>query len=313
MATLQLYLKVHDEWALFLEIPVLEALRLTHRPVKWLRYMGWCICGQPGQLQVSASDGSEADEDPGPGHFLQRYYYESSLPPHFMDVVALDDRTSNASDLTARRADFRSNVIDRDGTCIVSGDAALNCTPCHILPHIKGDSFIRNLMDIRGISGATRVVEMGDARNGVLLSNALHRPFGAGEVAFLLTPNLYLTPDDIPGNIPGPQPPRRLTIQHIFTPSGVVATALLAPHNNDARLDASPQAPSADILHFFYACAVLRQWGATSRGGLLASADSQAVYSDDDVSYQGSAHNTIRARAVGGGRVDGAPRSRTSF
>ncbi|KAJ7893602.1 hypothetical protein B0H14DRAFT_2684349 [Mycena olivaceomarginata] len=305
MANLQLYMRVDGIWTMFLEIPVLEALRLATRPLKWLRYMGWCIHGQPGQL-AATSDGSQVDEDPGLGGFLQCYYYVSSFPPRFIDVNAIDDRTSDASDLTQRRADFRDEVISRDGNCIITGDAPLNCMACHILPHAKGDSYMRSLMDFRGIVGPARVVEIGDVRNGILLCNGLHRPFGAGE-----TPNLYLATDDIPTNFAGPQPPRRLTIQHVFTPPGVVTTARLAPHNDDAWLDVSPQAPSADILHFFYACAVLRRWGSTS-GICLASKDiqdAQDVYygdapyipdedsgsetSEETSSNQGSTHDVM--------------------
>ncbi|KAJ7085821.1 hypothetical protein B0H15DRAFT_846503 [Mycena belliarum] len=281
MATLQLYMKVDGAWTLFLDIPVLEALRLSNRPVKWLRYMAWCIHGQPGRL--TAFDGSQVDEEQGLAGLLQSYYYVSAFPPCFIDVNAIDDRTSDASgcDLTRRRAHFRDDVIDRDGTCIITGDAPLNCTACHILPHAKGDNYMRSLMDHRGIQGPARVDKIDDVRNGILLCNGLPRPFGAGEVAFLLTPSLYLAPDDIPANAAGPVPLHRLTIQHIFTPPGVIMTARLAPHNDDVRLDVSPDAPSADILHFFYACAVLRRWGAASAARHLASKGIQDMYYND--------------------------------
>ncbi|KAJ7710835.1 hypothetical protein B0H17DRAFT_863091, partial [Mycena rosella] len=182
--SLQLYMKVDGAWTLFLDISVHGALRLSSCPVKWLRYLGWCIHGQPGQL--ATSDGSQVAEDP--------------VPPHFIDVNAIDDRTSDAKRFNSTPR-FRDDVINRDGTCIITGDAPLNCTVCHILPHAKGDNvfqYVRSLMDFRGIQGPARVIEIGDVRNGILLSNGLHRPFGAGEVAFLLTPNLYLAPDDIP-------------------------------------------------------------------------------------------------------------------
>ncbi|KAJ7140310.1 hypothetical protein C8R43DRAFT_1018296 [Mycena crocata] len=278
--SLRLYITVSSTWTLFLDIPVNEALRLSTRPVKWLRFLGWCIHGQPGHL--TALDGSPVDEDPGFGGFLDCYYYKSSLPPLFIDVDAIDDRTSSASNLTQRRADFCEDVINRDGTCIITGDAPVNCTACHILPHAKGDSYVQNLMGHRGIQDMARVLEIDDVRNGLLLSNGLHRPFGTGEIAFLLTPNLYLLPDDVPnfGLLM-----QRLTVQHIFTPPGVVTTARLAPHNEDARLDVSPQAPSADILHFFYACAVLQRWGSFAPGRGLISDQTHDTYYCGDTSY----------------------------
>jgi len=58
-----------------------------------------------------------------------------------VDVNAVDDRTSDASDLTTRRLgrDFRANVIERDGTCMLTGDQVGQCTACHIIPHAKGN------------------------------------------------------------------------------------------------------------------------------------------------------------------------------
>ena len=51
----------------------------------------------------------------------------------------MGDRTSDASALSERRRDFRERIIARDGTCVITGDLADNCTACHILPHSKGD------------------------------------------------------------------------------------------------------------------------------------------------------------------------------
>ena len=62
-----------------------------------------------------------------------------SDPPRFIGVNVVDGRTSNASQLTERRADFRQRVIERDGTCVMTGDLIHNCNACHIIPHVKGD------------------------------------------------------------------------------------------------------------------------------------------------------------------------------
>ena len=60
--------------------------------------------------------------------------------PCLVDVDAADDRTSIASNLTIRRRDFRANVVERDGTCVLTGEIAEFCTACHILPHSKGSN-----------------------------------------------------------------------------------------------------------------------------------------------------------------------------
>ena len=60
--------------------------------------------------------------------------------PRIVDVDVLDNRTSDASGLSEQRADFRKGVINRDGTCVMTGEHAFNCDACHIIPHSKGDS-----------------------------------------------------------------------------------------------------------------------------------------------------------------------------
>ena len=62
-----------------------------------------------------------------------------SEEPCFADVDAIDDRTSNASELSDRRVGFRESIVERDGTCVCTGDLAENCDACHILPHSKGN------------------------------------------------------------------------------------------------------------------------------------------------------------------------------
>jgi hypothetical protein len=51
----------------------------------------------------------------------------------------MNDRTSDsdASHLTARRRGFRTNVIQRDRTCVITDDIVDFCDACHIIPHAK--------------------------------------------------------------------------------------------------------------------------------------------------------------------------------
>ena len=60
--------------------------------------------------------------------------------PRLVDVAAVDDRTSDASVLSTRRSEFRANVIERDGTCVLTGNPARQCIACHIIPHAKGSN-----------------------------------------------------------------------------------------------------------------------------------------------------------------------------
>lgn len=59
--------------------------------------------------------------------------------PRLVDVNAIDDRTLDASDLSERGADFRARIVDRDGTCVCTGELAEHSIACHIIPHSKGD------------------------------------------------------------------------------------------------------------------------------------------------------------------------------
>ena len=63
-----------------------------------------------------------------------------SEEPRLVDPAALDDRTSNTSHLTVRRADFRQRMVDRDATCAKTNEPAWLCDALHIIPHSKGDN-----------------------------------------------------------------------------------------------------------------------------------------------------------------------------
>lgn len=59
-----------------------------------------------------------------------------------VDVDAVNDRASVTSNskLTICQRNFRTNVIERDGTCVITDDLEEYCTACHILPHAKGSN-----------------------------------------------------------------------------------------------------------------------------------------------------------------------------
>jgi hypothetical protein len=125
--------------------------------------------------------------------------------PRLVDVYAMDDRTSDASDLTSRRADFRQGVIARDSTCVITGQPPNLCDACHIVPHSKGNnvrplkfydlamfSFFNKYMSnaVRHRGGTDDPVnnlnDIDDIRNGLLLNKLLHVFIGTGESAFLM-------------------------------------------------------------------------------------------------------------------------------
>ena len=49
---------------------------------------------------------------------LSNIVVDLSGEPRFADVDAIHNRTSYASEVTTQRADFKTNLITRDGSCV---------------------------------------------------------------------------------------------------------------------------------------------------------------------------------------------------
>ncbi|KIK04236.1 hypothetical protein K443DRAFT_4711 [Laccaria amethystina LaAM-08-1] len=104
-------------------------------------------------------------------------------------------------------------------------------------------------------------------RNGPLLANHLHVPFGAGDIASLKTSDFGLTVDDIPYNLPNAAgPASRLTLHHFADlpqPGSLIPN--IAPHNSDARQPQdTSEWPPAVIVDLFYAAAAMNVWSPKS-------------------------------------------------
>lgn len=60
--------------------------------------------------------------------------------PRLVDVRAINDRISDAWTYThTSQADFKTALIERDGTCVVTGESPEDCDASHCLPYSKGD------------------------------------------------------------------------------------------------------------------------------------------------------------------------------
>ena len=58
----------------------------------------------------------------------------------FVDYEGLNDRITTTEG-TARRSDFRNNVIRRDGhACVITKEGEKDCDAAHLIPHSKGDA-----------------------------------------------------------------------------------------------------------------------------------------------------------------------------
>ncbi|KAF8327981.1 hypothetical protein F5887DRAFT_159478 [Amanita rubescens] len=229
----------------------------------------------------------------------------------------------------------------------MTNDIETYCTACHILPMRREATcgltnllwelsnlikYISNVVHHRGVPGADEINDINDTRNGLLLVNQLHLPFGSGMMAFLKTPDFGLTVDDIPYNPPhaaGQEgPASRLTLQH-FVDSAQLGrvTPVIAPHNSDARLPQDTREwPPAVIVNLFYAAAAMKAWSSNSFIEYVREHSSDAYYpegedededSDGVSDSSGSSHVDVQmgdqtTGQSGSGRYARRSRNRTS-
>jgi hypothetical protein len=151
----KLWLPFGNVTKLALSIPLDKCGTIAVSPLKWLRFLGSAIYGREGYLSTSKAgpeiDDYTADIEPRSYHFVAECKVDFNVcdetpltlltlsgKARLVDADLMDDRTSNASNLTARRNDFATNVIERDGACVITDELASNCAACHIIPHAKG-------------------------------------------------------------------------------------------------------------------------------------------------------------------------------
>ncbi|KAF8586596.1 hypothetical protein K439DRAFT_935439 [Ramaria rubella] len=209
------------------------------------------------------------------------YYFRTEGLARVVDINAIDGRTSDAGSESADQGGFRTQLIERDGSCVLSNACADECTACHILPRAKGDGYMQNLVAYRQPTGPD-VAGISDVRNSFLLATQLHKSFGAGNWAFFRTPNFALKTSDVPRQpqlelLPSGAPtgadsgPSRLTVHHFVPPD--VLVQVIAPQNKDARFPRTVEQsrwPPAFLTDFWYGCAALRRWGIPQAVRLMA-------------------------------------------
>ena len=55
----------------------------------------------------------------------------------FVDIEGLNDRVTS-SIMTRRSGEFRRQIVRRDGSCVITGNAR-HCDAAHLIPRAKGD------------------------------------------------------------------------------------------------------------------------------------------------------------------------------
>lgn len=257
-----IYLHIEDRQVLALSIPFSDIERLSVRPVKWLRFVTFAICGVRGDLSAMPN-GPPVDYDSISlaDHIAEAYYYTPEGDYHVIDYNAMNDRITS-SEQTPRSSRFRRDVMARDGpACVFTLTDGSMCDAAHLLAKSKGDEYIEVVLQDRldsydpalepGILGINSV------ENGMLLSKGLHASFALGRSAFLKTPNFALGPADIPRVEEDPMPPSRITLHHLKPDTSRVPIPQF-----DARIAGTGiSPPSTVILDFMYGVAAYRCWG----------------------------------------------------
>ncbi|KAI9574401.1 hypothetical protein HD554DRAFT_2046869 [Boletus coccyginus] len=280
----ELWVCLGDGSKLALSIPLAQCTTFATTPLKWLRFLGFAIYGRQGHISMSMN-GPELD------YTLEiqarSYYFVSNGEPRFVDVDAIDKRSiyTSESDFSTGRANFTQALIERDGTCALTGQRASDCDACHFIPHSKGDDYMLNLFRHRHEMYGTvdPLDSINDIRNGILLFVGFHRALDARRLAFLKTPNFALTVGGIPYHKPpdAGSPENRLTLQHFETDPGVVSQ--LGPHNSDARQPQDVnQWPLAIIVDLSYTAAALQSWGPKTFIEYVRENSRDAYYPDDE-------------------------------
>jgi hypothetical protein len=156
-----IYLNIEDRQVLALSIPFSDIERLSLRPVKWLRYVTFAVCGAHGDLSATPNGPPvKYDSISLAGPIAESYYYTFQgksiftdlklvarrqylvfMPGdhHLIDHNAMNDRMTS-SVKTLRSSRFRDEVMARDGSrCVFTRADGDICDAAHIIPKSKGD------------------------------------------------------------------------------------------------------------------------------------------------------------------------------
>lgn len=132
----------HWVHCLALPLETLNALRFSHRPYKWIRYVIGVV-GAEGDLSSSRDSPSVVDYNAVILAESAVLYYHTSdeeMRRMFPVNANIAHTTITSSCATTRRAQFHNDVAERDGkTCVVSGRTERFCDAVHLLAHSKGD------------------------------------------------------------------------------------------------------------------------------------------------------------------------------
>ncbi|KAN0097128.1 hypothetical protein V8E55_001574 [Tylopilus felleus] len=300
----------HSNWnwthCLTFPLDTLRSHQFTSKPYKWIRYATGVVVGAQGDLSFSPDsphDVVEYDHDL-PSESANLYYHTSDAEKQRMFPADPDmgHTTITSSDPTTR-VDLRSQVIERDGTCVLTRFHSFNCDAAHLLPHSKGDEYIDNYTHRRSrdTDGNDIVSEIDDVRNGILLNKVAHPNLGKN-IAFLMTPNFAMSTADVD---PTAQPTEKRCIAHLFDPDLPESFGDPAFHSgSQVRMpNTADKWPPNILFDAVYAKHILKQWKATFYPQGITSgvqANNQAIIDERATAAKRNEQNQVREQRAAG-------------
>ncbi|KAF9513400.1 hypothetical protein BS47DRAFT_973215 [Hydnum rufescens UP504] len=261
MSNVDILLRTLDgEWIVFLSIPSSTAQRLSLRPLKWLRFIAFTVCGARGHLCVDQEgplvNYNTSSADP----LNKKYYYFSDGKYNPIDPGAFHDHITSRAQ-TYPHSDFHTQIIARDGDrCVVSNLRSAVCDAVHIIPASRDNMFLTKVVHARSaLYDLDSNFTIHSLQNGILLTKTLHSFFTSAIIGFLQTPNFALDAEDVPYVGVGPVPPKRLTMQYLEEPLDAELNTF--PEKDVVHQGHGASPPSPVLLDYMYGVAVYKHWG----------------------------------------------------
>ncbi|KAK0469104.1 uncharacterized protein EV420DRAFT_8520 [Desarmillaria tabescens] len=259
---------VPQEHPFYLEIPRQIATTVCLYPLKYLRYIGWCVLGVVGNLVDENGNAVKLN-----GELVDRAVYQYNIPggntlAHAVDIEVIRTQTHDtASETTSTREDFCERLLQRDHCCVWTGVSFGE--GMHIIPFRRGSSWLQLIVRNRPHEeDLSSLLNINDIRNGFFVNPLIHTIFDRRYLVVLVTPNPILQPSDIPPRHQRDIEPdvsyphqSRYTLQWIIAP-GSESNLNQIPNNDDATFGSHRSHKPADLLlHYTYGAAGVKHWG----------------------------------------------------
>lgn len=124
-----------EENPFYLEIPTAIVATVCLSPLKYLRYLKWCVLGVIGVLIHEHPNAIALN-----GELLDQGVYHYIVPgqnvlAHAVDLEVIKQRSQVPSETTGTPEDFRTRTLERDG-CVWT---SLEGIGMHVIPYGRGD------------------------------------------------------------------------------------------------------------------------------------------------------------------------------